>query len=106
LTRTLHCHLLTRSYHVASVTNDIPLGCQQLKKTVDGQQFIGGDCLQMIRTSEHVFFIIHIHSKRLRLKNNLYYIGTKRLSRPKDSQQLVKILILYLQINMSVLRTH
>jgi len=91
---------------VASVANDIPLGCQQLKKAAEGQQFIGGDCLQMIRTSENVFFIIYMHSKILRLKNDLYYIGTKRLSRPKDSQELVKILILYLHINMSVLCTH
>ena len=79
---------------------------QQLKKIVDCQQFIGGDCLQMIRTSENVFFIIHIRSKILRLKNDLYYIGIKRSSRPKDSQEFVEILVLYLQINMSVLRTH
>ena len=59
---------------MASVANDIPLGCQQLKKTVESQQFIGGDFLQMIRTSENGFFIIHIHSKILRLKNDLYYI--------------------------------
>ena len=102
----LHCHLLIANYHVASVANDIPLGCQQLKKTAESQQFIGGDFFQMIRTRENVFFIIHIHSKILRLKNDLYYIATKRSSRPKYSQELVEILVLYLQINMSVLHTH